>query len=140
MASHLVFDDKERVGAWVAAQTGQTSSWGEFYAMGIEQDGTLVAGIVFHQFNDSNAVTHIAVTKPSKRLVELLRHAANYAFNRVGLLRLTGLVTSGNIQALRLDLHLGWELEFTMKSAGARGEDMHVLVMWPDKCRWLERS
>ena len=140
MASRLVFDAKEWVGQWVAQQVEQTASWGSFYAMGIERDGELIAGFVFHQFNDANAVCHIAVTKPNKLLVKLLEHAANYAFNVVKLKRLTGMVTASNTKAYELDIHLGWEHEFTMKCAGKDGEDMHVLVMWPDRCRWLKRS
>jgi len=53
--SRLVFDDKKRVGAWVAEEVQQRSEWGSFYAMGAEIDGQLVSGIVFNNFNESNA-------------------------------------------------------------------------------------
>lgn len=137
--TRLIFNDKERIGAWVAREVEHTASFGDYYAMGIEQAGEIVAGIVFHQFNGANAVAHIAVKKTTKTLITLLEHAANYAFNQCQLKRLTGMVTDSNQKALKLDLHLGWEEEFVMKCAGKDGEDMHVLVLWPERCRWLKK-
>jgi hypothetical protein len=62
----LIFDDKERVGAWVAEQVVQESEWGSYYAMGAEVDGQIVSGIVFNNFNECNATAHIACSKPNK--------------------------------------------------------------------------
>jgi L-amino acid N-acyltransferase YncA len=135
VASRLVFDDKERVGAWVAEQVEQTASWGDFYAMGVERDGELVCGVVFNNFNDSNATCHIAVTQMTKAFSELLNHAAAYAFVQCKLRRLTGLVESGNEKALRLDKHIGFVEEAVMKQAGAKGQDVIVLVLWPENFR-----
>ena len=44
----LVFDDKHRIGTWVAEKTEQSVSWGDFYAMGAERDGEIIAGVVFN--------------------------------------------------------------------------------------------
>lgn len=140
MTARLVFDNKHRVGQWVAEQVEQTASWGDFYAMGVEQHGEVVAGIVFNNFNGSNATCHIAVTKPTRAFLKLLEHAADYAFNRCKLQRLTGLVDMSNTKALRLDKHIGWEEEFVMKKAAPNGNDLQVFVLWPAKCRWLKRS
>lgn len=140
MATRLVFDQKDRIGQWVAEQVEQTASWGSFYAMGAEQDGELVAGIVFNNFNGSNATTHIAVAKPGKYLIPLLERAADYAFIQCKLNRLTGLVDTTNEKALKLDRHIGFEDEFVMKKAAPDGHDLQVFVLWPEKCRWLKRS
>jgi hypothetical protein len=137
--ANLVFDRKELVGAWVADQVGQTGDWGSFYAMGVESKGELIAGIVFNNFNGANATCHIAVERPNKAFVKLLEAAADYAFNLCGLKRLTGMVPSNEPHILAFDKHLGWEEEFIMKD-GAPGADMHILVMWPDRCRWLRKE
>lgn len=136
MTSRLVFDDKERVGAWVAERVEQSSSWGSFYSCGVESDGKLVAGVVFNNFNGHNCTVHIAVEKTGRYLASLLEASADYAFRQCKLKRLTGLVDASNVKAFRLDKHIGFEHEFTMRSAGSDGGDLHVLVMWPDKCRW----
>ena len=134
-ASRLVFDDKERVGAWVAEQVDQRSPWGEFYSMGAEKDGQLVSGIVFNNYNGSNATAHIAVSKPNKLFLELLDHAFVYAFETLGLRRLTGLVEADNSKALKLDKHIGFVEEGVMEQGGSDGQDLIVLVLWPQNYR-----
>ncbi len=128
----LIFDNKERVGAWVAEEVGQRASWGSFYAMGAEVDGKLVSGVVFNNFNECNATAHIAVSKPSRLLLELLDHAViQYAFGSCGLKRLTGLVAEDNSKAIKLDKHIGFVEEGVMAQAGPEGQDVKVLVLWP---------
>jgi RimJ/RimL family protein N-acetyltransferase len=135
----FIFDDKARVGQWVSAQIDNgIGSWGDFYAMGVEKDGELVAGVVINEYNGSNAACHIAVTKPGKYLVQFFRYVADYAFNHCKLKRLTGAVPSNNQRALAFDKHLGFEEEFVMKKAARDGHDLHILVIWPENCRWLQ--
>jgi len=134
-SSVLVFDEKERVGDWVANQVGQVSSWGDFYAMGAELKGELVAGVVFNNFTGSSATAHIAVSKPTKGLMELLDHAFVYAFKTCELRRVTGLVEVENEKALILDKHIGFIEEGVMHEAGTDGQDIIVLVLWPENYR-----
>ena len=82
---NLIFDDKDRVGEWVAEKVDQVSSWGDFYAMGAEVNGEIVSGVVFNNFNESNSTCHIAVSKPNRLFLELLDHAYGYAFGQCGL-------------------------------------------------------
>ena len=135
--TRFVFDDKHRVGAWVAEQTGQTGGWGDFYAMGAERNGEIIAGIVFNNYNGSNATCHIAITKPGKYMPHLFRKFCDYAFNVAGVNRLTGMVPSDMPNVLKFDKHLGFEEEFVMKQGAPGGADMHFLVLWRDKCKWL---
>ena len=130
-SSRMIFDDRERVGDWVAEKVGQLCTWGSYYAMGAEKDGQIVSGVVFNNFNDCNATCHIAVSKPNKLFLELLDHAFLYAFDSCGLKRLTGLVEADNPKALKLDKHIGFEQEGVMKQAGSEGQDMLILVLWP---------
>ena len=134
--AELVFDQSARVGAWVAERIGQQGSWGDFYAMGVEQDGQIVAGILLHNYNGANAICHVAIDKRPKKLVGLFRAVADYAFNHCKLKRVTGLVPTNLSKAIAFHKHVGFEEEFVLKD-GAPGADLMVLVMWPDKCRWL---
>lgn len=133
--SRLVFDDKDRVGSWVADQVGQSCTWGEFYAMGAEVNGELVSGLVFNNIMETNATCHIACSKPNKLFLELLDHGFLYAFQSCKLRRLTGFVEANNHKALKLDQHIGFEIEGVMKEAGTGGQDMIVLVLWPENYR-----
>lgn len=132
----LVFDESRRAGEWVAKQVEQEASWGDFYAMGVKIDGEFVAGIVFNNYNTANATCHVAVTRTGKYLRELLVHAYKYAFVYCKMNRVTGLVESTNKKALKLDYHIGFEHEFTMKKAGREGADIEVLVLWPENFRY----
>ena len=130
--SRLIFDDKCRVGEWVAEQMPDGASWHNYYAMGAETKGNIVSGIVFESINGHNANVHIAVSKPTKLFLELLDDAFIYAFQDCKLQRLTGLVEADNTKALHLDIHIGFRIEAIMKNAGSSGQDMLILVLWPE--------
>ena len=138
MAKKVVTDQSDRVGAWVAAQVGQTASWGGFYAIGLEDEcGQIVAGVVMNNYNGANATCHIAVAKPCKAMLDLFAAFCDYAFRYCKLKRLTGLVPSTELAVLAFDKKLGFELEAVLRD-GAPGGDMCVLVMRPETCRWLK--
>lgn len=139
MTNRLVYDDKERVAAWVANKVDLQGGWGSHYAMGAERDGDLVAGIVFNNFNGANAIAHIAVTKPGKDMIALLRAAADYAFRQCKLKRLTGLVPMSMPDVIKFDKKIGWQEEFVVRD-GAPDGDMMMLVMRPETCPWWHQE
>ncbi len=138
--SKLIFEDSKRVANWVGSQMLGTATWSNCYAMGVERDGDIVSGIVFDNFNPFNAYVHIAVSKPNKLFLELLDHAFCYAFDFCNLRRLTGIVEADNEKALKLDLNIGFEYEATLREAGASGQDVHLLVLWPNNYRKGRRT
>ena len=95
--------------------------------------------MVINNYNGSNATCHIAVAQQTKLLISLFHHVCDYAFNHCKLKRLTGMVPMNEPAVIEFDKHLGFEEEFVMKD-GAVDSDMQVLVMWPDKCRWLHKE
>jgi RimJ/RimL family protein N-acetyltransferase len=137
--AELVYDQKDRIGAWVAKQVGQGASWGDFYALGVIRGDDIIAGVVINNYNGANATCHIAIAQQTKMIVPLFQAVCDYAFRHCGLKRLTGMVPSNELNVLAFDKHLGFEEEFLMKD-GAPGADMHILVLWPDKCRWLRKE
>lgn len=131
--TELIFNDKARVAKWVAERVGQLSSWGGYYAMGAELNGELTAGLVFNNFTDSNASVHLAVSTPTKGMRELLDHGFLYAFKKCSLRRLTAPVEASNAKSLRIVKHIGFVPEAVMSQAGTNGQDIHLLVLWPEK-------
>lgn len=131
--TELIFNDKARVADWVAERVGQRSSWGGYYAMGAELKGELTAGLVFNDFTDSNAAVHMAVSIPTKAMRELLDHGFLYAFKTCGLRRLTAPIEASNTKSLKLVKHIGFVPEAVMAQAGTQGQDIHLLVLWPDR-------
>jgi RimJ/RimL family protein N-acetyltransferase len=137
--AELVYDQADRIGAWVASQVNQGADWGSFYALGVVDGDEVLAGVVINNFNGANATCHIAIAKQTKKIIPLFRAVCDYAFNYAKLKRLTGMVPSNEPHIIAFDKHLGFEEEFVMKD-GAPGADMHVLVMRPDTCRWLRKE
>jgi len=135
-AKRLVFDRKELISTWVAAKTEQVTTWGDHYAMGVMEGSTVVAGVVFNNFNGANATMHVAVDKSGKILIKLFQAAYDYAFNQCKLKRVTGMVPTSMPDVIAFDQKLGFEYEFTMKDAHPDG-DMVVLCGTPESCkRW----
>lgn len=137
--AELVYDQKERIGAWVANMVGQGASWGDFYAIGVVRGDDIIAGVVINNYNGANATCHIAIAQQTKAIVPLFQAVCDYAFRHCGLKRLTGMVPTNEPHIIAFDKHLGFEEEFVMKD-GAPGADMQVLVMRPDNCRWLRKE
>jgi len=133
--SRLVFDDKERVGSWVAERVEFFSPWGGYYAMGAELKGELVCGVVVQSWTGTNAIAHLAVSKPTKLLPELFDHTVVYVFKQMGLKRLTVFVDADNEKSLKLTSHLGFVDEAILEAAGDGGVDIHVRVLWPENYR-----
>ena len=65
-----------------------------------------------------------------------LKAAFHWPFERWGLNAVMGLVTAGNTDALRFDLNLGFREVYRVKDGG-RGEDLIVLEMRRDECRYI---
>jgi RimJ/RimL family protein N-acetyltransferase len=89
-----------------------------------------------NDITDTNASIHVAFAN-KHALKRVFIHAVfEFAFVQLGLKRLTGYVEVDNTDALIFDQHLGFELEHTIHDGSANG-DVHMLVMWASKCRWL---
>lgn len=126
----------QEVVEWVAKRA-ELSSCGDAVGFGMEQDGQLIGGVMFNEYNGVNMNAHIA-SDGSKRWLtrELLWMVSDYAFNQAKVKRLTGLVGEGNKEAQLFDEHLGFRLETTLADAHPTG-DLLVYVMRREDCRWL---
>jgi RimJ/RimL family protein N-acetyltransferase len=134
----LIFDDRERVARWVAQGGDPLARYGNYYAMGAEREGELVAGIVIdHMLPGANGFAHITIAKPGKDTYALIRAFFDYAFRQQELKRVTGMCPSVWTAVLAFDKKLGFEEEFRIKD-GFPGGDMVMLVMRPETCKWLE--
>lgn len=136
VVSYNLTNDEDRVGDFCASIIG-SSRWEKYTAIGLECDGTLVAGVVYERFTGPNVVAHIAGVPGRRWLTRSFLHAMfRYPFIQLGVARITGEVEASNTEALRFDIHLGFEHEATLKGVMPSG-DLVILVMWKDKCRWL---
>ena len=130
--SRVIWDQPERVGTWVMSQLGTVWSTTS-HAIGLEVEGQIVSGTVYEGINEASIVLHTALTIITR---PLLWYTFDYPFNQLCVQKLIGPVASTNQKARRLDEHLGFVLEATLKDA-APGGDLLIYTMTREQCRWL---
>lgn len=131
----MIVTDKNRIGPWVCERTGGTYDHSCSAAIGWEQDGELVAGTLYDQYNRQSICMHVAAEKPVTKT--FVKTCFDYPFNQLGVKKVIGLVDSTNESALRFDSHLGFVEEARIKDAGKYG-DLILLTMSRQQCRWIQ--
>ena len=136
---HLVTDRPDWVGPWVCQRAGGFYIPGSSYAIGVEENGELIAGVLYdHYYVGASIQMHIAA-EPGKRWItrENLKLAFGYPFDYLKVQKILGVVQEDNAAARNFDEHLGFTIETRIKSACAGG-DLLVYSMTRPQCRFLE--
>lgn len=130
----MIVTDK-RVVEFVCQQIGARDN-GAFVGIGWEQDGEIVAGWIFDDFNGANIMASYAGKFYGQPYFDELHKAVfSYPFKQLGAKRVTGFVVD-NPKSTRYALSLGGEIEFVMKNAHPKG-DMAVLLMTKERCKFI---
>jgi RimJ/RimL family protein N-acetyltransferase len=109
----------EAVAAWVAGKIGRKFS-APYAAIGIEADGSILAGVVFNLWTGPNV--HITgAGSPRAWSRAFLRRLAVYGFEELGCVRAT--FTTENPDAVNFCRRLGAQQEGTMRNAYGPGRD-----------------
>jgi RimJ/RimL family protein N-acetyltransferase len=128
----MVIIDKE-IAKWVMAKIGTPND--SMTAIGyLNSNNELIAGVAFENWNENNLFGHQRIDSPPSR--QFWINVADYIFNQCGCKRFTATVEATNEKAIKLNLHIGFEIEATLKDAGRTG-DLLVMTLWKDKCRFL---
>lgn len=106
--------------------------------LGVEQDGGLIAGVVFEGYTGSSISIHVAALEGRLWLSkEFLFRVFAYPFLQLECNRVTGLVRVDNPKAQKLDEHLGFVREGVMRRGATDGTDYIIYGMLKEECRWL---
>lgn len=133
---YVLTADAERVGEF-CSKLMDGAEWSAYSAIGLEKDGELIGGVVYDQYNGPNIFAHIAGKPGTRWLTRAFLHAMyHYPFIQLGVERITGPVSSVNLEAIRLDTHMGFVHEATLRRAAPNG-DLLLFVMWKENCRFL---
>lgn len=128
--NQTVCTDEARIAGWLGSQLGVDVPGPVQTALGIERDGELVAAVCFDTLYDNSVCAHIVSRAPIVP-PELLRATAAYAYEQLGLDRLTFFTPESNAKALMLLEDMGAEFEGRMRRATKQG-DVLVHVLWRD--------
>lgn len=138
MAKNIICSDKEkiRIGEWVYAKTGGTFVPEISQAIGLEQDGELIAGAVYESWNGVAMYVHLAIANKHGLTRDFIKFNFKYAFDQIGVRKLIGLVSSANSNAIKLNKHFGYEIEAVIKD-GVPDGDMLIFTMNRQQCKYL---
>ena len=134
----IVYDKPEIVGPWVCERMGGTYSPADSVAFGLFENGEVIAGIIFDNYQGGSIAGHVA-GEPGKRWLtrEFLHMCFGYPFLQLKVNVLIGLVDSTNLEARKFDEHCGFKLSCTIPKA-ARNGDLLIYTMTADECRFLK--
>lgn len=116
---------------------------GDFTApvgIGLEEDGNLVVGVVFDNYNKASMAIHVASDGTARWMNKLILHTVfDYAFNQAKVNVLIGLVGEKNWEARRFDEHLGFKITAEIPDAHPDGK-LLIYTMRREECRWLRKK
>lgn len=137
----------DRAVAWWVHQhlVDPPADWGKCTAIGIAQDGDLIAGIVFNNFCWPNIEASIASTTPRWCSRRNLAAIFAFPFRQLGCRRMGATTGLTNQTARSFLCRLGFRQEgichqaWPLSVANPTG-DAVLYGMTPDECRWLLRK
>lgn len=133
----MIVFDAERIGPWVCERGGGMWTPGRGTAIGREERGRLVAGMIYESLNPVNVFCHIAGEGNAWLNREFLWIIFDYPFRQLGVKRMSAPIASSNQVCRNFVTKLGFEHEATLYGAHPDG-DILIYKITADACRWLE--
>jgi RimJ/RimL family protein N-acetyltransferase len=122
---------------FVAQHQKRGEGYGLSAGIGLEEDGKLIAGVVYNEYNHVNINMHVASLGNKRWMTrEYLWMCFDYPFNQLKVKRITAFIEDENKDAIRFDEHLGFKYEARMKDAYVNG-DILIYVMRQEDCRFI---
>lgn len=133
----IVIDQKDRVYAWVKDRMDLQQRPEMCCTIGLEEDGELVAAVIFNQWYHPSISGHIA-SDGTKRWANkaFLRAMFDYPFRQLGCRRITAPIAAKNEPAIRFVEKLGFVLEGRLRRALPDGDDRLLFGLLKEDCKW----
>ena len=128
----MVVIDKS-IAMWVMDGIGRWSP--EMTAIGDIKDDKLIAGIAFESQTKNTLWGHQRIDSPPSK--QFWINAADFIFNQAGCIRFSATVDASNEKAIRLNKHIGFVVEATLRDAGNNG-DVLIMTLFKENCRFLK--
>lgn len=136
----IVCGQKERVGAWVAARIGNAAPWHDYEAIGLEQAGQLVGGVVIDNYiPGARCSVHCAGAGRRWLNREFLAVVFDYVFRQLGCQAIVNVVAGCNADSLRFTAHIGFREVHRIRGGGRAGSDGVIFEMQKTDCKWIKQ-
>ena len=106
--------------------------------IGLEEDGRMIAGVIYEGFSGPNVWMHVAAEPGCRWMTRnYLRACFFFPFVQLGVKRVSGYVEASNTTARRFDEHLGFKEEARLSGAAKDGGDVIIYRMLREECRYV---
>lgn len=125
-------------GSWLMEQIDGKWISGRGPVIGLYDDEKkeILAACLYESYNGKSVLGHLAGVGKKWMTREYLWYCFYYPFEELKVHKILGLVESNNLEAKKLDEHLGFTIEATLKDAAPKG-DLLIYSMTRDQCKWL---
>ena len=100
------------------------------------EKGNLYGGCIYEGYTGTAIGIHICGMRPNWINRDLIYFCFAYPFNQLKVNMLLGKVASTNLEALNIDLHLGFKVVATIEGA-VPGGNLLIVRMDREDCHWL---
>lgn len=128
--------EEDIFGPWMSQRLGCAWIPGRGSIIGLWDDEGPVAACLYESYNGRSILGHLTGVGRKWMNREFLWFCFYYPFEQLRVDKILGIVESDNLDARRLDEHLGFTLEATLKEAAPNG-DLLIYSMTRDQCKWL---
>lgn len=102
-----------------------------------DEDGRLLGGVTFDGFTNNCIFIHQAGFDKHWLSKTMLWAAFDYPFNQLKVAKLAGTIPEHDKELLDINRRLGFNVECRIRDAYGTGDDMLILSMTREECRWL---
>jgi RimJ/RimL family protein N-acetyltransferase len=140
MVGPVLFGADDMVAAFVKARIPhmQNSDFGQFTALGVVRDGTLLGGVVYNNYNHHDIHASYAFDSPKWCTRSVLRTLFAYPFKQLGCVRMTAIIGRKNKHARKMIDRLGFKLEGTCRKAADGHTDAMIYGLLARECKWFQ--
>lgn len=103
----------------------------------VDGDGAVRGGVLYCAWTENSVQVHMATSTPIAWR-SLLHAAFAYPFQEAGRGVLMGLIRGSNVKSLAMAQHLGFEETHRVVDGYAKGEDLVLIELRRESCRWLK--
>lgn len=122
--------------AWLEERVGVTLTSSARGIAAVDAAGRIRGMIAYDAWTENSVQAHMAVDSPIAWRA-LVRPTFSYPFLEAGRGVLLGLIRASNTASLRTAIHLGLEEVARIRDGVAVGEDLVLMQLRRENCRWL---
>lgn len=139
---NFVFGQDQAVANWVQQRlAGIYNGFGQYTAIGLEEGGSLIAGVVYHDYRRFSIQISMASDTPRWCSRKTLRILLGYPFLQLNVARITACTAKNNNRLRSLVTRLGFKLEGTIRRGFDGNHDLLVYgLLKEEAAKWINRE